>query len=254
MTNLVEILRNAPKGLELYSPVYGKVKLETVNEKIHKIYKIAVTVIDDKMGWGTLWFDECGRVDPDNDCCLFPSKECKNWNEWQFTLLKPGHFITAIGLTFYIKSKLNCDFKAVDKNGTIGKLNSITPFRFASTEEIEHFYVELRKNGYTIKNGELKPAEKCEIYLDTSTFVTETKEPRLINSKPFTIDDFKPFDKVLGFTCDGWEINLFSNYAENNTFSYICLTDCYRNCIPYNDETKYLLGTTKEYNGKYKTW
>lgn len=254
MTNLVEILKNAPKGLELYSPIYGRVKLEAVNEKIHKIYKIAITVIDDKMGWGTLWFDECGRVDPDSECCLFPSKENRNWNEWQFTLLKPGHFVTAMGLTFYIKSKLNYDFKAVYKNGHTGNISPITTFRFASTEKIEHFYIELRKNGYTIKNGELKPAEKIEIRLEgyptnISVSVTETK-----NNKPFTIDNFKPFDKVLVRAIFGWKIELFATYHKGWNTPYECLGGSYDKCVPYNEETKCLLSTFIEYNGKYKTW
>lgn len=217
MTNLVEILKNAPKGLELYSPVYGKVKLETVNEKIHKIYKIAVTVINDKMGWGTLWFDECGCVDPDNECCLFPSKENRDWNNWQKVLFKEGHYITYMGKYTLITSKVpKCGFPKEDDY-----LGS----RFATKREIEIY--NLCKSREIIHN---------------------------IEDKPFTIDDFKPFDKVLGFTEDGWEINLFSNYAENNTFPYICLTDCYRKCVPYNDGTKRLLGTVEEYNGKYKTW
>lgn len=252
MTNLVEILRNAPKGLELYSPVYGKVKLNCV--KPNDQYPIGVKRDSDVFNF---WFDEYGRIYENGECLLFPSKECKLWPEWQFALLKPGHFITAMGLTFYIKSKLNDDFNVVDKNGTVGELCSITPFRFASTEKIEHFYVELRKNGYTIKNGELKPAEKCGIRLNITASITETKEPKLINSKPFTIDDFKPFDKVLvrKDSREHWHIQFFSHYNASNNLSYTCLFDCrYEYCVPYNDETKHLLRTNEEYNGKYKTW
>ena len=256
MTNLVEILRNAPKGLELYSLICGKVKLYSV--KPSDEYPIVVETSTKNV----YWFDEYGRINEKGDCLLFPSKECKLWTEWQFTLLKPGHFITtAMGLTFYIKSKLNYDFKAVYKDGSIGDINSITTFRFASTEEIEHFYVELRKNGYTIKNGELKPAEKCEIRLvgyptNISVSITKAKKTTLIDSKPFTIDDFKPFDKVLVKHCGGsWHIQFFSHYNTGSSFPYACLFECkYKHCVPYNDETKHLLETTEEYNGKYKTW
>lgn len=204
-------------------------------------------------------FDEYGRKTEKGECLLFPSKECKNWNGWQHTLLKPGHFITAMGLTFYIKSKLNSDFKVVYKNGNMGGMNPITVFRFASTEEIEHFYVELRKNGYTIKNGELKPAERCEIRLEgyptnISVSIVEAKKTTLIDSKPFTIDDFKPFDKVLVRAIFGWKIELFAIYHKGWDTPYECLGGNYDKCVPYNEETKHLLGTIKEYNGKYKTW
>ena len=253
MTNLVEILKNAPKGLELYSPIYGKVTLSDVQP-------CSVYVKCESISSKEIMFDEYGRKTEKGECLLFPSKECKLWTEWQHILLKPGHFVTIMGFTFYINSKLNDDFKAVYKNGHIGNINPITAFRFASTEEIEHFYVELRKNGYTIKNGELKPAEKCEIRLEgypinISVSITEAKKTTLIDSKPFTIDDFKPFDKVLVFNSYlGWLIDLFSSYKKHETFPYRCLTYCYDKCVPYNDETKHLLGTHEEYNGKYKTW
>ena len=251
MTNLVEILKNAPEGLELYSPVVGKTKL-------YRVKSSDVCPIVTKSSTGIFCcFDERGRMDKDGECILFPSKENRDWDEWQFTLLKPGHFVTAMGLTFYINSKFNDDFKVVYSNGFVGKRSPMIAFQFASTEEIEHFYVELRKNGYTIKNGELKPAEKCGIRLNITASITETKEPKLINSKPFTIDDFKPFDKVLvrKDSREHWHIQFFSHYNASNSLSYTCLFDCrYEYCVPYNDETKHLIGTTEEYNGKYKTW
>lgn len=248
MTNLVEILKNAPKGLELYSPIYGKVTLSDVQP-------CSVYVKCESISSKEIMFDEYGRKTEKGECLLFPSKECKNWNGWQLTLFKPGHFITtAMGLTFYIKTKLNCDFEFVYKDGSTGDINSITTFRFASTEEIEHFYVELRKNGYTIKNGELKPAERCAIRLEgyptnISVSVTETK-----NNKPFTIDDFKPFDKVLVRAILGWKIELFATYHKDWSTPYECLGGSYDKCVPYNEETKCLLSTFIEYNGKYKTW
>lgn len=209
MTNLVEILKNAPKGLELYSPLYGKVKFCGINTNVR--------TVGVEYNNTTRWFDEYGCINENSECLLFPSKENREWDNWQKTLFKEGHYITYIGKYTLITSK-------VPKRG-FPKEDDYLGSRFATKREIEIY------NQYNNK----------EIIHN-------------IEDKPFTIDDFKPFDKVLGFTVDGWEINLFSNYAENNTFPYICLTDCYRNCIPYNDETKHLLGTTKEYNGKYKTW
>ena len=89
--------------------------------------------------------------------------------------------------------------------------------------------------------------------------VSISKEPKLINSKPFTIDDFKPFDKVLVRTSDKgtWFPDFYSRYiiGLDDEVTYIVIgVGGYKQCIPYNDETKSLLGTTKEYNGKYKTW
>ena len=38
--NIAEILKDRPKGLNLYSPVYGKVKFEAVREVINGVYNV----------------------------------------------------------------------------------------------------------------------------------------------------------------------------------------------------------------------
>ena len=75
--------------------------------------------------------------------------------------------------------------------------------------------------------------------------------------KQFTIGDFKPFDRVLVKYQTGskWGIELFERYDNDLIdYPYICLRSVGKYCIPYNDETKHLLGTTDDYKGKYKTW
>lgn len=59
---------------------------------------------------------------------------------------------------------------------------------------------------------------------------------------------FKPFDRVLVRDGDGeeWRIEFFDSYHEVEKFPYMCLTARYAQCIPYDDDTKYLLGM----NGK----
>ena len=68
----------------------------------------------------------------------------------------------------------------------------------------------------------------------------------------------KPFDKVLvkDIPSHYWNIGLFSHCIENDTFHYKCLGDIfsYRLCIPYNEETKHLVGTTKEAPEYYRYW
>ena len=75
--------------------------------------------------------------------------------------------------------------------------------------------------------------------------------------KQFTIGDFKPFDRVLVkyLTGSKWGIELFERYDNDLIdYPYICLRSVGKYCIPYNNETKHLLGTTDDYKGKYKTW
>lgn len=75
----------------------------------------------------------------------------------------------------------------------------------------------------------------------------------------FNPKTLKPFDKVLS-KCDGsWSANLFSHIEEraNENYStcfFVCNGSSVKFCIPYNDETKHLIGTTKEAPVFYRYW
>ena len=65
----------------------------------------------------------------------------------------------------------------------------------------------------------------------------------------------KPFDKVLACYDDQfyWCCELFS-FIEDDTSCTKCCGDYYKYCIPYNDETKHLVGTTDEAPEFYRYW
>lgn len=60
--------------------------------------------------------------------------------------------------------------------------------------------------------------------------------------------EFKPFDKVLvRFSLDSeWCASIFSHKSEYG--QYICCGTVYNQCIPYNEQTAHLLGTTNNFN------
>ena len=64
----------------------------------------------------------------------------------------------------------------------------------------------------------------------------------------FDPNTLKPFDKVLVYDTDGkWRCDLFSHIRDdNNRFLYATIGVNYSYCIPYNEDTKYLVGTTEE--------
>ena len=68
----------------------------------------------------------------------------------------------------------------------------------------------------------------------------------------------KPFDKVLACDLeeiDCWVCGLFSYYNESaGQYFCCCVGSSYRVCIPYNDETKHLVGTAGEVPDYYKYW
>ena len=66
----------------------------------------------------------------------------------------------------------------------------------------------------------------------------------------------KPFDRVLvrDIKKEKWNIEVFSYIDEDSVLSYVTSTSSYIYCIPYNDETKHLLGTKDEAPEFYKYW
>ena len=76
----------------------------------------------------------------------------------------------------------------------------------------------------------------------------DSKKKKVVNLKP-KFDELKPFDKVV-VRCseaDRWSIDFFSYKVHNG---YICTGDAWFGyCLPYNDETAHLLGTTDEWKG-----
>ena len=66
----------------------------------------------------------------------------------------------------------------------------------------------------------------------------------------------KPFDKILGRDADNriWRCNLFSHINKNTSFPYRGVGNSYIYCIPYNDDTKHLVGTANKAPEYYRYW
>ena len=66
----------------------------------------------------------------------------------------------------------------------------------------------------------------------------------------------KPFDKVL--VSDEhhtrWCCSFFSHIVDQFQYKYFTSDSCYKFCIPYNDDTKHLVGTTDEAPEYYRYW
>ena len=71
----------------------------------------------------------------------------------------------------------------------------------------------------------------------------------------FNPKTLKPFDKVLVRTCVTayWRCDHFS-FIQEEFEPYYVASDYYTYCIPYNDETKHLVGTRDEAPEYYRYW
>lgn len=59
--------------------------------------------------------------------------------------------------------------------------------------------------------------------------------------------EFKPFDKVLArdSETDKWRADMFSHKSKEGNF--VCIGYIWKQCIPYNEQTAHLIGTTEKW-------
>lgn len=112
----------------------------------------------------------------------------------------------------------------------------------------------IAEHGNTRVHYSLRPAtdsEKQQLFdaLKKEGKAWDAKKKMIVDLKPKC--EFKPFDKVLGRNekDDVWEAELFSHYREGSQYPFRCIGFSRKYCIPYNEETAHLLGTTDEWKG-----
>ena len=66
----------------------------------------------------------------------------------------------------------------------------------------------------------------------------------------------KPFDRVLVRNCRAykWKCEHFLYFNEGNDYPCMCTSNSYAFCVPYNDDTKHLVGTNDEAPEYYRYW
>ena len=104
------------------------------------------------------------------------------------------------------------------------------------------------KEGLFFSEGECIMLFPSKNQRDWSKF--KPKKPK------FDPETLQPFDKVLAKFKkeDDWRCTFFSHIRRNAVYKYAA-TDCaYKYCIPYNDDTKHLVGTFEEAPEFYRYW
>lgn len=204
--NLVEILKNCPKGMELDCTMYDNATFGGIIE--NGLYPIKVYVGDGP----TMMLTKYGQyTDVDlAKCVIFP----KGKTTWE-------GFVPP------------CEFKD-------GDILSYQTVRFATEEEKQKLFQAIKDNRYK--------------------WDAQTKTLKKLVKPKFDPKTLMAFDKVLvRLTKDCiWNATFFSHYdKEVNWGCYPCVTtSCksYDKCIPYNNETKHLVGTDDEAPEYYRYW
>lgn len=318
--NIVEILKDKPKGTKLYD------LLININVKLDNISTTDIDTVvwcmdkTDNTTTRLCGYSEVGTVRgcPDGLQILKPSKEMQDWSKFAW---KKGDVLMAGVDNFCIFDKWNNDeytefdaaFVTPDYRSDVlktkywhevigeriikryiskiernygGKLN-LTALEIEKTQpefkdgdivvykcEIDNvpstififrginqrtpyysYYASLGSDGFLsyklgefgIYNRELRLAteeEKRQLFdaLAEEGKAWDAEMKQIVDLKPKV--ELKPFDKVLVREDEylEWQADFFSNIDEDNRF--VCIGSTWSFCIPYNEETAKLIGTT----------
>ena len=110
--------------------------------------------------------------------------------------------------------------------------------------------------GFTKEGVYLKGTGECTLFPSKDQRDWSKFTAPWYKKDKFDPNMLKPFDKVLGrnVSTDKWGCTLFSNINVDAAHKFHCVGSYYKCCIPYNDDTKHLVGTTDEAPEYYKHW
>lgn len=212
--NLVEILKDVPEGTWLYSTIIGECMLLKI--QYGEYYPIKMQ----SSNGGAFTFTKNGHCysDEAGECVLFPSKENREWSTFKIEKEKES-----IKVGDYLRQKGTGDlYKVTDIDEKGNKLCYLKKLTYNGTTE------ERQLTGYY--------EEEIWKYFEKAT--------------KFDPNSLKPFDCVLVRDRCKWHISHFQEISEG-----VCRVEngmLFDVCIPYNEDTKHLLGTEKEEPEFYK--
>lgn len=221
--NLVEILRDCPDGTKLYSTLHGEVVFKYITED--HMFPILVDYSDVDGNTSKTCFTKDGKFlySANGECVLFPSEEQRDWSKF-----------TA---PWYKKDKsVEPKFKAGDM------------VRHKDTNKDDVYEIsKVYDDSYGIAGFNWMILMK---YQDQYELVSNKFDPKTL----------KPFDKVLARrgneNYNVWFPDFISDppNSTNNKTLCMCVMEDIAMVIPYNDETKHLVGTTEEAPEYYRYW
>lgn len=220
--NIAEILKGCPKGMKLYSPIFGEGTLEKIDNEISVTNTLGYWTFS-KNGH-TSSFPESGEI------MLFPSSKMRDWRRF----FKRGDVL-------------------VDRNCGLGVI-----FK----EWIDDSYISFKVAIYQLFNKKFTKKDEIDFFTEGFSKASDEQRDKFISDmekffggkyNPETLQvelvkptcSFKPFDKVLVRNCEEheWYANSFSHYrGEDKDFPYACFGNNFRYCIPY-EGNEYLLRT-----------
>lgn len=226
--DLRKILKYCPEGWKFYSTIFGDdTCVSNIDE--YEGNPCPITIYHSKLGKsasykiarnGHPFAEGCG------ECCLFPSREMRDWSKFSAYWYKNENLIKP-------KFKVGDIIRHKEKNK-----NDV----YKISEVYDDFY---GIDGF-----------------DWGIYINSQDNYELVSNK-FDPKTLKPFDKVIvrdsNLVADSpsslWRCQILSHIKEEfDDYPYVCIYEEYSFCIPYNDDTKHLVGTNKQAPEFYRYW
>lgn len=270
--NIAEILRDKPVNTKLYSPLFGDVYFSHVKDSI----------INVKHHAGESKFLNSGRYYNyvESEPLLFPSKEMRDWSKfaWKkgdilvrndndshiifegfskddYTTFEGKHWISVSEkrrISYLEMQKTQIYHIEDDKDAAQTYINTIENYAWLNGSiptiiESSHPKSDI----YAVRLSTEQEKQKLFDALAKDGKAWDTEKKQIVDLKPKV--ELKPFDKVL--VRDGkneiWEpAFFFRNLSHLNVYNYQTVGGELRvYCIPFNEETAKLIGTTDDWEG-----
>ena len=161
-------------------------------------------------------FSNDGRINVEysGECLLFPSKDQRDWSKF----VPPCKFKDGDKI-------VNGFRKYIGASVTQGVISEITDDKYIFTDGS---YISISNQ-------------------DSWKLVPDRFDPKTL----------KPFDKVLvrDYPDEVWNCSILSHRQQRGMYNYTCTNGAnWKYCIPYNDDTKHLVGINKEAPEFYRYW
>lgn len=220
MTNLANILKYCPRGTKLYSPIFGEVIFNAVDDVC-----IDATAKPDGKKPVPIAFNHDGTLllnFSNTECVLFPSKNQRDWTAFQIPA-KRGDIMmykdqSAVFMIDTMEDGYVRTIAYIDKEqGFIPDVRVYINYIPAPEDMKRGFFDAMDKAGYEWDGETLKKKEY----------------------------QFKPFEKVLVRNGElaKWRCSLYSHFDQEGIYHHTTISGIYSMCIPFKGN-EHLVGTT----------
>ena len=237
--NIADILKDKPEGTKLWTDMFGSVTLYVVTN--------TCDAFQVKHHNKEPWFDKNGKLYKEGVLCIYPSKLMRNWKKFAW---KKGDVLVS---NDYGKEVIFYDWYDDTYTNFYGKhllysedKNSIK-YNDSFICMTGRYSLEDKDAAQTYINT-IEERLGGKLNLETLEIEKQPEKKEVMDLNPKWTP--KPFDRVITRVDVNsiWTANIFSHMDLSGKYVTIGCVCGYHYCLPYNEKTAKLIGTTNNWD------